>query len=315
MKKLLAISALILVLVLAACGGSSEEGNNGESEGQDSSEQTDENSSSEGSSEDAEKGEIVIGQTSWSSTAPPTQIAKSILEEVGYEVEVTLLDQPVIWESMANEEIHFFMDAWLPYTEEALWSDYKDELQKVSTSYEEVPLGWVVPEYVDAETIGDLEGRGEEFDGEILTIGEGAGIVELSKEVMNDENYNLDGFELKPSSEAAMLGVVDQKMKDEEPFVFTGWRPHSVFAKHDLKFLEDTEGHFQYDNVYVLSYQGIQDQPQYSEAYDILSNWEISVDELESMIQKAENEDASYEDLAQQWIEDNRDTVDEWINN
>ncbi|WP_188207719.1 glycine betaine ABC transporter substrate-binding protein [Alkalibacillus aidingensis] len=295
MKKVFITLSMIAMIVLAACGGN-EDGENTEEEAVE------------------EKGEIVFGQTSWTSTEAPTQIAKQILEEVGYEVEITLLDQPVIWEGMKNEEIHFFMDAWLPYTEAALWEDYEDSLQQVATSYEEVPLGWVVPEYVDAETIGDLEGRADEFDGEIVTIGEGAGIVELTYDVMEDDNYNLDGFEVVPTSEAAMLGVIDSKISDEEPFIITGWRPHSMFSQHDLKFLEDTEGHFMYDNVYVLSYQGIEGDSEYQEAYDILSEWSIDVDDLEEMMYDYEHNDVDFEDSAAQWIEDNRDTVDEWLN-
>ena len=227
MKRVIIMMAMAAVLILAACGS-----DNGESE--------------EGTNTEEEKGEIVFGQTSWTSTEAPTQIAKQILEEAGYDVKVTLLDQPVIWEGMVSEEVDFFMDAWLPYTEEALWNDYKDELQKVATSYENVPLGWVVPEYVEEESIADLEGKGEKFDGEVVTIGEGAGIVELSKKVFADPEYNLDGFELTPSSEAAMLQVMENKLAEEEPFIITGWRPHSMFSRNDLKFLEDTQEHFKY---------------------------------------------------------------------
>ncbi len=284
--------AMAAVLILAACGS-----DNGESE--------------EGTNTEEEKGEIVFGQTSWTSTEAPTQIAKQILEEAGYDVKVTLLDQPVIWEGMVSEEVDFFMDAWLPYTEEALWNDYKDELQKVATSYENVPLGWVVPEYVEEESIADLEGKGEKFDGEVVTIGEGAGIVELSKKVFADPEYNLDGFELTPSSEAAMLQVMENKLAEEEPFIITGWRPHSMFSRNDLKFLEDTQEHFKYDNVYVLSYKGIEEK--YPEAYDILSQWSIEVDDLEDMMAEYEKNDVPFEESAANWIEENRDTVDEWL--
>lgn len=284
--------AMAAVLILAACGS-----DNGESE--------------EGTNTEEEKGEIVFGQTSWTSTEAPTQIAKQIFEEAGYDVKVTLLDQPVIWEGMVSEEVDFFMDAWLPYTEEALWNDYKDELQKVATSYENVPLGWVVPEYVEEESIADLEGKGEKFDGEVVTIGEGAGIVELSKKVFADPEYNLDGFELTPSSEAAMLQVMENKLAEEEPFIITGWRPHSMFSRNDLKFLEDTQEHFKYDNVYVLSYKGIEEK--YPEAYDILSQWSIEVDDLEDMMAEYEKNDVPFEESAANWIEENRDTVDEWL--
>ena len=292
MKRVIIMMAMAAVLILAACGS-----DNGESE--------------EGTNTEEEKGEIVFGQTSWTSTEAPTQIAKQILEEAGYDVKVTLLDQPVIWEGMVSEEVDFFMDAWLPYTEEALWNDYKDELQKVATSYENVPLGWVVPEYVEEEAIADLEGKGEKVDGEVVTIGEGAGIVELSKKVFADPEYNLDGFELTPSSEAAMLQVMENKLAEEEPFIITGWRPHSMFSRNDLKFLEDTQEHFKYDNVYVLSYKGIEEK--YPEAYDILSQWSIEVDDLEDMMAEYEKNDVPFEESAANWIEENRDTVDEWL--
>ncbi|WP_027965076.1 glycine betaine ABC transporter substrate-binding protein [Halalkalibacillus halophilus] len=300
MKKIMISVILLPFLILAACGESEEDTESQEND-------------TEESQETEERGEIVFGQTSWTSTEAPTQIAKQILEEDGYDVEITLLDQPVIWEGMANEEIHFFMDAWLPYTEEALWNEYEDQLQQVATSYEDVPLGWVVPEYVDADTIGDLEGRGDEFEGEIVTIGEGAGIVEISHSVMEDENYDLEGFELVPSSEAAMLGVLDTKLSNEEPVVITGWRPHSMFSEHDLKFLEDTEGHFQHDNVYVLSYDGIEENDEYTRAHEILSEWEIDVNDLEEMMYDYEHNDVDFEESAAEWIEENRDTVDEWL--
>ncbi|WP_305886540.1 glycine betaine ABC transporter substrate-binding protein, partial [Pseudomonas sp. 2995-3] len=102
------------------------------------------------------------------------------LEEVGYVVEITLLDQPIIFQGLQDEEIDFFMDAWLPYTEEALWEEYGDDLQKVAASYENVPLGWVVPAYVEEDSIADLAGQADRYDGEVVTIGEGAGIVEIS---------------------------------------------------------------------------------------------------------------------------------------
>ncbi|GAB3803935.1 glycine betaine ABC transporter substrate-binding protein [Virgibacillus kimchii] len=296
MRKLL-IMMLTALFVLGACGTDTDE--------------TEE--SSNGAENEEDRGEIVFGQTSWTSTEAPTEIAKQILEEAGYEVEVVLLDQPVIWEGLATEEIDFFMDAWLPYTEEALWEEYQDVLQQVAVSYEDVPLGFVVPEYVEEETIDDLAGKAEKFDGEVVTIDDGAGIVEIAKQVFADEYYDLEEYELVPTSEAAMLAVMEDKISSEEPFIITGWRPHSMFSRHDLKFLEDTQEHYQYDNVYVLSYNGIEEK--YPEAYEILSQWSIEVDELEDMMFEYENNGVAFEESAEVWIEENREIVDEWLNN
>lgn len=256
---------------------------------------------------------ITFGMPAWTSTEAPTAIAEIILEEAGYDVEKKLLAQPAIFEGMQVEQIDFFMDAWLPYTEKALWSEYQDDLQKVATSYENVPLGWVVPAYVEEESIADLAGKADKFGGQVVTIGAGAGIVELSEQVMADEDYDLEGFQLAYTSEAAMMGVIREKMPKQEPFIITGWRPHSMFSQYDLKFLEDTQGHFQYDSVFVLSYQGIEDK--YPRAHDIMSQWSISVAELEAMMAAYENDGTSFEASAKAWIEENRDRVDEMLGN
>lgn len=254
---------------------------------------------------------ITFGVTTWTSTEAPTNIAKLILEEAGYDVEFAYLDQPVIFKGLAEQEVDFFMDAWLPYTEEKLWAKYEDELQKVATSYEEVPLGWVVPSYVEENTIEELIGNAEKFEERVVTIAPGAGIVSLSKDVIAD--YQLDDYQLLTSSEIAMIAELENKLEKKEPIIITGWRPHSMFAKYDLKFLEDTKGHFMPDNVYVISYKGIEES--HPTAYNILSKWSIDVADLEEMMLTHEENETSFEELAKQWIEENREKVDLMLEN
>src|SRR5699024_81558 len=99
MRKFLGMLAITSLLFIAACGSENADVAPEEANG------------------DEGKGTITFGQTGWSSTEAPTEIAKQILEEVGYEVEVSLLDQPVIFEGLKEKEVDFFMDAWLPYTD------------------------------------------------------------------------------------------------------------------------------------------------------------------------------------------------------
>lgn len=252
---------------------------------------------------------IIFGLTTWTSTEAPTNIAKLILEEAGYDVEFALLDQPIIFKGIAEQEVDFFMDAWLPYTEEQLWAKYEDDLQKVATSYEDAPLGWVVPSYVEETTIEELIGNAEKFDNRVVTIAPGAGIVSLSQDVIDD--YQLDDYELLTSSEIAMIAELENKLEKNEPIIITGWRPHSMFAKYDLKFLEDTKGHFKPDNVHVISYKGIEEN--HPTAYNILSNWSIDVADLEEMMLANEVSETTFEELAKQWIEENREKVDSML--
>lgn len=277
---------IVTITLLAAC--SSEEENNVQEDGENS------------------KDVITFGQTGWSSTQVPTEIAKQILEEAGYEVEISLLDQPVIFEGLKTKDVDFFMDAWLPYTEEALWEEYGDDLVKVAKSYSDAPLGWAVPTYVEEDSIEDIKKNAEKFDGKVYTIGAGAGIVTISEEVMED--YGLDMFELVPSSEGAMLGELYASVTKEEPVIVTGWRPHSMFTQYDLKFLEEPNENFKFDDIYVISYKDIEEE--HPEAYEILSKWSIEVDELEEMMYENEMNDIPFEDLATEWIEENREKVD-----
>lgn len=295
MKRIYTIIMIVFVLVLAACSNNSpntnannDAGNNGEKE------------------------TITFGQTGWSSTEVPTEIMRQILEEAGYDVNVVVLDQPLIFEGLKNKDVDFFMDAWLPYTEEALWEQYGDDLIKVSESYKDAPLGWAVPEYVEENSIEDIKNNPEKFEGKVYTIDEGAGVATIGYDVIDD--YGLeDIFEMVPSSEGAMLGKLEASIADEEPVIITGWRPHSMFTQFDLKFLDEPNQNYKSDTIYVISYNDIVDEM--SEAYDILSNWSISIDELEEMMYKHEVDKESFEDLATDWIENNRDKVDEMLNN
>lgn len=294
MKRIYIIIMIAFVLVLAACGSSNKGTNTN-------------NSGNEGKKET-----ITFGQTGWSSTEVPTEIMRQILEEAGFDVNVVVLDQPLIFEALKNKDVDFFMDAWLPYTEEALWDQYEDDLIKVSESYKDAPLGWAVPEYVEENSIEDIKNNPEKYEGKVYTIDEGAGVATIGYDVIDD--YGLEGrFEMVPSSEGAMLGKLEASIADEEPVIITGWRPHSMFTQFDLKFLDEPKENYKSDTIYVISYSDIVDEK--SEAYDILVNWSISIDELEEMMYKHEVDKESFEELATNWIENNRDKVDEMLSN
>jgi glycine betaine/proline transport system substrate-binding protein len=259
--------------------------------------------------EEASKGTIKIGVTSWTCTQPPSYISKQLLERKGYEVEFTHAEQPLIWTALKSHDLHFFMDAWLPYTEAERWKKFKDDLVKVSTSYEEAPLGWVVPGYVEEDSITDLRGKADKYDGKIIGISSGAAMTTISKEMV--EGYGLDGFEVQESSEAAMMSVAKAAMANREPVVFFGWRPHSMFTQFDIKFLEEPKDYFKADKVYVLSYEGIEQD--YPEVYDIMSRWRIEVSELEEMMYRHENKDVSWEKLAAEWIDNHPEEVERML--
>lgn len=150
---------------------------------------------------------------------------------------------------------------------------------------------------------------GEQMDYTITGIEPGAGLTGLARESL--EVYdNLEGWELQESSTAGMLTQLEQAIQNEEPIVVTGWAPHWMFERYDLKMLEDPELALgEEEQIHTIARTGLEnDLP---DAYAILDafNWEVE-DMQEVML---EAQDTPFEEVAADWIEDNRDKVDEWV--
>ena len=81
-----------------------------------------------------------------------------------------------------------------------------------------------------------------------------------------------------------------------------------MFNKFDLKVLKNEQGFFETSSVEVITNTDLKENA--PEAYEFLSNWSISIDEVEEMIVKIE-EGANPEEVAQEWIDNNEDKVSE----
>ncbi|WP_255259657.1 glycine betaine ABC transporter substrate-binding protein [Lentibacillus sp. CBA3610] len=80
----------------------------------------------------------------------------------------------------------------------------------------------------------------------------------------------------------------------------------------DLKFLDDPEKSFgETEKIYMATREGFASD--YEEVNKWMRNWKLSDDQLgELMIDVKENEDDPIKG-AQKWVEENQDTVDEWM--
>ncbi|WP_202079755.1 glycine betaine ABC transporter substrate-binding protein [Caldalkalibacillus salinus] len=287
---------LILSFVLAGCGGAQVDSDNqGENEG-----------TSEGEVES--KGELTFGVTPWTSTVPPTYVAKNILEDMGYEVNLQNGDAGMVYAALSNGDIDIFMDAWLPNMHANYIEEYGDTIVQTSMSYPDGELGWVVPTYVEYDSIEELAGNLEPFEHKMYGIEEGAGMTVTSREMI--EGYGLD-LEYVASSEPGMLTQAQRLIDKEEPVIFLGWRPHPMFANWDLKLLEDPKKYFEESEVHVITHEEVSEHS--PEAFEFLSNWQIPVDDIEQMIVKIEDEDQDPDDVAREWIENNEKLVNDML--
>lgn len=144
---------------------------------------------------------------------------------------------------------------------------------------------------------------------EITGIEAGAGIMTATETAI--EEYGLD-IELTSSSSAVMAASLAEAIENEEWIVVTGWTPHWKFAAHDLKYLDDPLNIYGGDeDIHTLVRKGLeQDHP---EAYQVLDNFYWTPDDMNQVMVDFSQNGMTEEEAAQAWIDNNRDTVDSWI--
>jgi glycine betaine/proline transport system substrate-binding protein len=286
--KKLKVSLLLLLSFVLLVGCSSGASTSGENGGEDSKDVT-----------------ISFGVTPWTSTIPPTKVAKLLLEDMGYTVKETSADAGGVYTGLSKGDLDVFMDAWLPDMHANYMEKFGDKLEDTAVSYTDGELGWVIPTYVEGiESVEDLKGKEDLFGGKVYGIEEGAGMSVTSQKMI--EELGLD-FEYVSSSEGGMIAQAQRLMAKEEPVLFLGWRPHPMFANYDLKVLPSPEGFFETSEVHVITNKDFKEKA--PEAYELLSNWSMNVSDIEKMIVEIEDNNRDAEEVAQEWIDNHPDEV------
>jgi glycine betaine/proline transport system substrate-binding protein len=129
MKKIyLLLLASMTAIVLAACGGGGEE------------EQTEEADNGEGGTELGQE-TIEIPYVEWDSEIASTHVIQKVLETEGYDVEITPLDNAVMWQSVASGDTDAMVSAWVPLTHGDLYDEHESSLDDLGPNLEGAKIG------------------------------------------------------------------------------------------------------------------------------------------------------------------------------
>ena len=236
-----------------------------------------------------------------------TTVLGLVLEEAGFNVNLISVDNAIMYESIASGESDAMTAAWLPVTHGTTYDEYKDRLDDLGPNLTGAEAGLTVPSYMDVDSIDELE---DEDDKTIISIEPGAGITYQTEEAM--EVYdNLNDWELESPSTGAMIASLDTAIQNEEDIVVTGWRPLWIFMEYDLKILDDPkEVYGEAEEIHTLARKGLKDD--HPEAYEIIDNFEWEVEDMDTVTYDM-NKGADDRSAAQNWIDNNRDKVDSWL--
>ena len=257
--------------------------------------------------EDEPERSINLVYTNWTESVALAHLSSVLLEEqMEYEVSMKLSDVETIYEDLAEGKQDVFTDAWLPETQKKYYDKYKDDISKMGIVFPEAKTGFVVPEYSKLKTISDLK----KYDLPVIGIDSGAGV--MHKAVFALETHDFTN-KVIGSSEDVMIQHLKDSIERKKEIVVTGWKPHWIFARYNVRFLKDPDNIFgAREKIYVLSRQGLRED--HPHAARFFERMQLSGKQLNQLIYEIRiNEDPRAG--VKEWIKKNEYIVNQWVKN
>src|SRR5690606_34160145 len=136
---------------------------------------------------------IELGYVLWDSEIASTHVVAAVLmDELGYDVNLTSVDAGPMWTGVAQGDFDAIVAAWLPATHEAYWAEYGASLVDLGPNLEGADIGWAVPAYVPVDSISELNDNVDLFGGEVIGIDPGAGLMAASDRALDVYGLNFD---------------------------------------------------------------------------------------------------------------------------
>lgn len=250
---------------------------------------------------------LKIVYTDWSESVAITHLSAVLLEEkMDYTVILKLTDVETAYQEIARGESDIFADAWLPETHKNYMEEHTGEIEELGIIYPEARTGFVVPTYSNMQKIADLKN----YTNPVIGIDEGAGVMQNAQRAI--EMYNLS-VPLLSFSEDEMIKQLEDSVKRRKEIVITGWEPHWIFARYEVKFLDDPENVFgEKENIFVVGSTGIiEEHPRAVRFFERMQLTEKQLNRLVYQVRLSEDPRQGVKN----WMKENEYIVNQWVKN
>ncbi len=258
---------------------------------------------------------VNVGRAQWNYDVIQANIIIQALEDKGYNVGVDdIYEMGLMYAAIGAGTTDFYAVGWLPALQESYFESHADSLVAGGNLWgESMPLSWAIPAYTAEEhgiySIEDLEGKSDIFNGRIYGYEAGTGGSERSLVAL--EEYGLsDEYELVFGSVPALLAELRASMQLNQPVMVVLWRPHPIFSQLDIQMLDDPMNIF--GTNYCQYVANVNFAERHPEIIHFLDNFLITLEEMEAMMYENEEHGVSEEELALEWYNDNKATIDTW---
>lgn len=268
-----------------------------------------------GGSGDGAKGTITLGYIpSWTDGLSMAYLLQDQYEKLGYDVKMTTLTEAgPLYAGLSQGDVDMYPSAWPEVTHAEYMKKYGKDLEDLGAYYENAVLTIAVPTYTKIDSIADLKGNADMFDGKIIGIEPGAGLTGVTQDKMMPE-YGLDGeYKLETSSTAAMLTVLGEAIDKKKDVVVTLWKPFWANTAYDVKTLEDPKGAMGTpETLNFMGHKGFADK--FPEAAELAGKIKLDDDQYGSLEDMVVNEygKGKEAEAVDAWLKENGDQFD-WV--
>ena len=265
----------------------------------------------------------------WAGSAANIAVAAQLLEHIGYDVEVTDLDENAQWTAINTGELHVSLEVW-PSGHAQNRTDFIDNpdgnVVDAGLLGPIGQIGWYLPAYMieqnpalaTADGFTDAELAGLFATAETGDLGQilhgDPSWVTFEQDIIDDFGLNL--AIVYAGSEEALLAAFDAATSRNEAVLAYWWKPHPAVSVFDLVELElplDPDGNKYYppDNLFKIVWAGLEDGA--PAAWEFLHNFNYTTADQLSMLGAIGGEGKSAEEAAADWIAANEATWSAWI--
>ena len=255
---------------------------------------------------------IKIVYVDWDCAIASSNLVKAVLEDrFGYRVELLPVSQEAMWASVASGEADAMVAAWLPDTHAEAYAKVKNQVDVLGKLVSGARLGLAVPDYVPLRSIDELDVNADKFNGRIVGIDAGAGLMRLAAKALND--YEITQLQLVPGSGASMASSLADAMQKQEWIVVTAWSPHWMFSRWPMRYLDDPQGSLGKDEgIFKVGRGGLKkDHP---EVWAFLSNFRFEdASQLQRLMDWNQQRGTDPVQNARRFMKENPRLADSWL--
>src|SRR6056297_2551009 len=191
---------------------------------------------------------VTFSDVGWTDITATTAAATTVLQALGYETETKVLSVPVTYVSLSKDDVDVFLGNWMPTMENDI-KPYREAgtVDTVRANLEGAKYTLAtnaVGAEMGIDDFSKIAAKAEALDATIYGIEPGNDGNRLIMDMIADDAFGLDGFEVKESSEQGMLAQVERATRRDEPIIFLGWEPHPMNANFELTYLEGGDDWF-----------------------------------------------------------------------